>query len=84
MCACVWVRRRTLCVYIFAGSTRQVTFTVRDDDIAEADESFVIRLIVTNGDGIVGVLDISKVTILANDNAFGMFSFVSVSEKVNV
>ena len=56
-----------------------VVFTVNDDIIPEPDETFTMRLMVTNGDGMVVEPSNGTVTIVANDNGFGIFGFVSVS-----
>ena len=58
---------------------RSVLFTVRDDDVPEPDETFNLRLKVTNGDGVVGTPSTATVTVAASDDAFGVFSFVEVS-----
>ena len=56
-----------------------VVFTVRDDEIPEGDETFTMRLVVSNGDGILGDPRLAQVTIIANDDAYGIFSFANVS-----
>ncbi|KAK2144319.1 hypothetical protein LSH36_768g01003 [Paralvinella palmiformis] len=58
---------------------KNVLFTVADDDIPEPDESFVIYLTVPNGDGEAGTPDRTVLTILANDDSFGIFGFVQVT-----
>ena len=60
-----------------------VTFSVRDDEIPEHDEAFTLQLLVTNAAAAVGTPSTMVLTISANDNAFGIFSFKTVSyEKV--
>ena len=55
------------------------SFTISDDNIAEANESFVIHLRVLSGDGEVSSPSEAQLTILANDNAHGVISFLGVS-----
>lgn len=57
---------------------RSVFFTVRNDALAEPDETFSIVLKVTNGDGMVGNPNTGTVTIAASDDAFGVFSIEEV------
>ena len=54
-------------------------FTVRDDEIPEGDELYILQVRVTNGDGLIGAPDKGTVTIIANDEGFGIFGFISVS-----
>ncbi|XP_041376199.1 adhesion G-protein coupled receptor V1-like [Gigantopelta aegis] len=57
-----------------------VTFTVRDDDIAEADELFTLYMVLAgNMAARVGEPSQSQVRILANDDAFGVFGFLGTS-----
>lgn len=58
---------------------RAVIFTINDDDIPEADETFALSLLITNGDGVLGQPSRGTVTIVANDAGFGVFGFRSVS-----
>ena len=61
------------------ADTRSVIFTVRDDNVPERDEPFRLTLHVSNGDGVVGRPAAGVVTIVANDDAFGVFGFPQVS-----
>ena len=54
-------------------------FTTEDDDLWEADEMFNMRLMVTLGDAVTVMPYNATVTIIANDDAFGVFGFASVS-----
>ena len=68
-------------IIIPPGTKQQVfdvTFTTNDDDSPEEDETFTFDLEVINGDGILGSLTTTTVTIVANDNAFGIFGFAQV------
>ena len=57
-----------------------VTFTVQDDDEAEADEFFNLYMVLAgNMAATVGEPSQARVKILANDDAFGVFSFIGVS-----
>ena len=56
---------------------RQIIFTINDDTVPEMDETFSLVLRVTNGDGRTVEPTVATVTIIANDDAFGIFSFVS-------
>ncbi|CAH1797156.1 unnamed protein product [Owenia fusiformis] len=66
---------------VFAPSggdiVQTVTFTVRDDNIPEADEPFALELFITTGSGTVSEPNLANVIIIANDGAFGTFSFSS-------
>ena len=65
-----------------AGVTsRQCEFTIADDEIPEANETFAIELIVT-GSGIVVSPSVAYLTILANDDAFGIIGFNEVCRRL--
>ncbi|XP_077988560.1 adhesion G-protein coupled receptor V1-like [Glandiceps talaboti] len=60
------------------------TITVTDDDLPEADEVFILRLTINTPSGetpqaVVGNPSQTQLTIKANDNAFGIISFASLS-----
>ena len=56
-------------------------FTIADDEIPEANETFAIELIVT-GSGIVVSPSVAYLTILANDDAFGIIGFNEVCQRL--
>ncbi|GCB66672.1 hypothetical protein scyTo_0007916 [Scyliorhinus torazame] len=58
-------------------TNKTVYIAVKDDDFPEADETFVfsLRLQGTSADVMLGIPNIATVTILSNDNAFGIVSF---------
>ncbi|XP_067838274.1 adhesion G-protein coupled receptor V1 [Heptranchias perlo] len=58
-------------------TNKTVYVAVKDDDLPEADETFVfyLRLQGTSADVMLGIPNIATVTILSNDNAFGIISF---------
>lgn len=61
-----------------AGVTSgECKFTIADDIIPEANETFAIELIVT-GSGVVVSPSVAYLTILANDDAFGIIGFNEV------
>lgn len=61
-----------------AGDTfGECKFTVVDDKIPEADETYAIELIVS-GSGTVVSPSVAYLTILANDDAFGIIGFNEV------
>ena len=61
-----------------AGVTSgECTFTIAEDTIPEANETFAIELIVT-GSGTVVSPSVAYLTILANDDAFGIIGFNEV------
>lgn len=61
-----------------AGDTfGECKFTVADDKIPEADETYAIELIVS-GSGTVVSPSVAYLTILANDDAFGIIGFNEV------
>ncbi|XP_078413685.1 adhesion G-protein coupled receptor V1 [Cetorhinus maximus] len=57
-------------------TSKTVYVAVKDDDFPEADETFVfyLRLQGTSADVMLGIPNIATVTILSNDNAFGIIS----------
>ncbi len=59
---------------------RSVTFTVRDDNLPEEEEIFQLKILVVNGHGTGGNPDTALVVVNANDDAYGVFSFASVSQ----
>ncbi|KTG04363.1 hypothetical protein cypCar_00003793 [Cyprinus carpio] len=63
-------------------SSKTVFIAVRDDDIPEADETFVFSLrLQSSSNGVtVGTPNTATITILSNDNAFGIISFNSLPE----
>ncbi|XP_026067280.1 adhesion G-protein coupled receptor V1 [Carassius auratus] len=62
-------------------SSKTIFIAVRDDDIPEADETFVFSLrLQSSSNGVtVGTPNTATITILSNDNAFGIISFNSTS-----
>ena len=67
-------------------SSVNVTFTVWNDTIPENDEIFTFQLRITNGDGELArdTPSVGTVTIAANDDAFGRFSFTNIDLLGNV
>ncbi|MBN3308256.1 GPR98 protein, partial [Amia calva] len=78
-------------VFLLASETnRTVHIGVMDDDFPEADETFVFSLLLQNAGPTVrlGTPNKAIVTILSNDNAFGIISFntsslITVNETRN-
>ena len=66
------------------NTTNDVIFTITDDATPEPDEIYDISLEVTNGHGVIGSSNKGQITIVANDEAFGVFRFAEVSKKVHV
>ncbi|KAL7839682.1 hypothetical protein SRHO_G00263400 [Serrasalmus rhombeus] len=62
-------------------SSKTIFIAVKDDDLPEADETFVFNLrLQSSSNGVtVGTPNIATITILSNDNAFGIISFNSTS-----
>ncbi|XP_076853827.1 adhesion G-protein coupled receptor V1 [Brachyhypopomus gauderio] len=60
-------------------SNKTVFVAVKDDDVPEADETFVFVLqLQSSSNGVtVGTPNMARITILSNDNAFGIISFNS-------
>jgi G-protein coupled receptor 98 len=56
-----------------------VTFTVNDDNDPETEETFTFELTVISAGVKVEAPRIAAVTIAANDDAYGVFSFLDVS-----
>ena len=61
-----------------------MTFTVYDDLDPEPDETFRLRVFVRSGHGVEGEPVTGTVTIIANDNAFGIFVFPSVCNVIAI
>ena len=57
-------------------------FVTKNDQIPERDESFVFELLIVKGSpkAVVDTPNRITVTILANDDAFGIFGFSTVSK----
>ncbi|XP_026994314.2 adhesion G-protein coupled receptor V1 isoform X1 [Tachysurus fulvidraco] len=62
-------------------SSKTIFIAVKDDDLPEADETFVFNLrLQSSSNGVtVGTPNMARITILSNDNAFGILSFNSTS-----
>ncbi|XP_057203010.1 adhesion G-protein coupled receptor V1-like isoform X1 [Triplophysa rosa] len=62
-------------------SNKTIFIAVKDDDLPEADETFVFNLCLqSSSNGVtVGTPNTATITILSNDNAFGIISFNSTS-----
>lgn len=56
-------------------------FTIEDDAIPEANETFSIDLTVGGGSGTVVSPSVAYLTILANDDAFGIIGFNEVGNN---
>lgn len=63
--------------------SQEVTFTTKDDEIPEANETFLIKAIVTTGDETAEVIPPEvRLTILANDDSGGVFSVANVRKRL--
>ncbi|MCI4392676.1 hypothetical protein PGIGA_G00148550 [Pangasianodon gigas] len=62
-------------------SSKTIFIAVKDDDLPEADETFVFNLrLQSSSNGVtVGTPNTARITILSNDNAFGIISFNSTN-----
>ncbi|KAJ8380590.1 hypothetical protein SKAU_G00013680 [Synaphobranchus kaupii] len=72
----------TAAAFLLSSETNKTVFiTVRDDDVPEADETFLFTLrLQSSSNGVtVGTPNTATITILSNDNAFGIISFNSTS-----
>ena len=54
-------------------------FTIEDDAIPEGNETFSVDLSIPGGNGIMASPSVAYLTILANDDAFGIIGFNEVS-----
>ncbi|XP_048257204.1 adhesion G-protein coupled receptor V1-like isoform X2 [Haliotis rufescens] len=63
------------------SDTVAVTFTVRDDDEAEADEVSILQITIVGRAAIAVDPSQTRVTILANDDAYGVFGFTEASPR---
>lgn len=59
-----------------------VTFTVTDDSFPEVEETFTFELSAISSGVTVDTPYIAAITISANDDAYGVFSFLDVSIRV--
>ncbi|XP_036383544.1 LOW QUALITY PROTEIN: adhesion G-protein coupled receptor V1 [Megalops cyprinoides] len=72
----------TAAAFLLSTETNKTIFiAVRDDDLPEADETFTFTLkLQSSSNGVtVGTPNTATITILSNDNAFGIISFNSSS-----
>ncbi|XP_061584932.1 adhesion G-protein coupled receptor V1 [Cololabis saira] len=65
-------------------SSKTIFIAVKDDDLPEADETFTFNLkLQSSSNGVtVGTPNKATITILSNDNAFGIIAFNSTEEVV--
>uniref|UniRef100_A0A673CT09 Calx-beta domain-containing protein n=1 Tax=Sphaeramia orbicularis TaxID=375764 RepID=A0A673CT09_9TELE len=65
-------------------SSKTIFLTVKDDDLPEADETFTFNLTIqSSSNGVtLGTPNKATITILSNDNAFGIIAFNSTEEIV--
>ncbi|XP_068617051.1 adhesion G-protein coupled receptor V1 [Brachionichthys hirsutus] len=71
--------------FLLSSESRKTIFiAVRDDDLPEADETFTFNLTLqSSSNGVtVGTPNKATITILSNDNAFGIIAFNSTEEIV--
>ncbi|KAK9522609.1 hypothetical protein VZT92_019059 [Zoarces viviparus] len=66
-------------------SNKTIFIAVKDDDLPEADETFTFNLTLqSSSNGVtLGTPNKATITILSNDNAFGIVGFNSISEGPN-
>ncbi|XP_048838820.1 adhesion G-protein coupled receptor V1 [Brienomyrus brachyistius] len=72
----------TAAAFLLASETNKTIFiAVRDDDLPEPDETFIFNLrLQSSSNGVrLGTPSRATITILSNDNAFGIISFNSSS-----
>lgn len=55
------------------------TFTIADDGHPEPDYTYAIQMKVTSGDAVISQSRIATVTVVANNDPFGVFGFLMVS-----
>lgn len=62
---------------------QEVTFTTKNDEIPEANETFLIKAIVTTGNETAEVIPPEvRLTILANDDSGGVFAIANVRKRL--
>ena len=59
-------------------------FIISDDAIPEVNETFAVQLIVSTGSGTVVSPSLAYLTILANDDAFGIIGFNEVRQPLKL
>ncbi len=57
------------------------TYTIAEDAIPEANETFAVELTVSQGSGSVVAPSVAYLTISANDDAFGIVGFNEVCQS---
>ncbi len=57
------------------------TYTIAEDTIPEANETFAVELTVSSGIGSVVAPSVGYLTISANDDAFGIIGFIEVCQS---
>lgn len=60
------------------------TFTVTDDGRPEPDYTYTIQMRVASGDAVISQLRMATVTIVANNNPFGVFGFQIPASPISV
>ncbi|KAM9360944.1 adhesion G-protein coupled receptor V1 [Symphorus nematophorus] len=65
-------------------SSKTIFITVKDDDLPEADETFTFNLTLqSSSNGVtLGTPNKATITVLSNDNAFGIIAFNSTEEII--
>ncbi|TKS78901.1 G-protein coupled receptor 98 [Collichthys lucidus] len=65
-------------------SSKTIFIGVKDDDLPEADETFTFNLVLgSSSNGVtIGTPNKATITILSNDNAFGIIAFNSTEEII--
>ena len=66
-----------------ASDVQQVAFIASDDTVPEADESFTLTATIYSGNAAVVEPSRAVITIPANDDAFGIVGFDTVSRHVS-
>ena len=59
------------------------TFTVRDDNTPEANETFLVQIFINSGVATIGANNVAYLTILSNDDPYGIIQFQNVCVLVD-
>ena len=74
--------RSTVLRFVPGQTYHRVVVEIINDLTPELDEQFTIQLSVPAGGAVLGTQDSLSVTILTNDDAYGLIGFAEVSEEL--
>ena len=75
--------RSTVLTFVPGQLYHRVVVEIIDDSTPELDEQFSVQLLEPMGGAVLGTQSSLTVTILTNDNAYGLVGFANVSRTVS-